>query len=52
MAQTVNFTASSDSATRDETEVMDLYKHINVLQQRLEQRSTELSAGQIRHCLP
>ena len=30
---------------------MNFYKHIDVLQQRLEQRSTGFSAGQIRHCL-
>ena len=30
---------------------MDFYEHINVLQERLEQRSTDFSAGQIRHCL-
>ena len=51
MAQTINLTDSRFVSTSDEAEVMDFYKHINVLQQRLEQRSTELSAGQIRHCL-
>ena len=51
MAQTINFTDSSFPSTRDEADVIDFYKHINVLQQRLEQRSTGFSAGQIRHCL-
>ena len=51
VAQTINLTDSSFSSTGDEPEVMDFYKHINVLQQKLEQRSTEFSAGQIRHCL-
>ena len=30
---------------------MDFNKHINILQQRLEQRSIEFISGQIRHCL-
>ena len=51
MAQTINLTDGSFSSTNDEAEVMHFYKHINVLQQRLQQRSTEFSAGQIRHCL-
>ena len=51
MAQTIFLTDSSFSSTSDEAEIMDFYKHINVLQQRLEQSSTEFSAGQIRHCL-
>ena len=51
VAQTINLTDSSFSSISDEADVMDFYKHINVLQERLEQRSTEFCAGQIRHCL-
>ena len=51
VAQTINLTDSSFSSTSGGAEVMDFFKHIHVLQERLKQHSTEFSAGQIIHCL-